>query len=174
MDTSCKLRANLTTGEFEAEGPADWVAEQFERFRSEAKPSRPVHKPEPPPGQLQPPVHAPSSSGVDQAIIDRAFTLDDEKGIVSLSVLPKSANRDAEAILLVLYGFQVLRNTVNVPVMKLTAALNKSGVSIDRIDRSLGLHADKITKSGKKAGGIYGLNNPGVVEAEKILRTLLA
>ena len=172
MDTPSKLRANLSTGEFEAEGSSEWVAEQFERFTAAAKTARPPQRTDSPPGKSPPPVVLHGPVGLDDAIMDRAFEVDQERDIVSLRVLPKSANRDADAILLTLYGFRVLQGKLDVPVMKLTAALTQSGASVDRIDRSLGPHANKITKGGRKTGGKYGLKKTGVVEADKILSTL--
>ena len=171
MEGNYKIQVKLGNAEFSAEGPEATVKEAFEKFL-QAIASRP---PELLGRGTQSGQNAASRENehpvqVDRTLLDRVFSQDGDG--VSLRLLPpESPNRHGDAAILLLYGYRVLENVENVPVIKLNASLKKSGISIDRVDRVIGVHSQLFMKGGTRSGGRYTLNNQGVTQAENWLRT---
>lgn len=161
-----KLHIKIGNAEFSAEGPEPSVKEAFDRFlQAISSPEAKIlsenaggHENSSGPGQL------------DHGLLEKVFSRDGE--IVSLRLLPpaESANRSADAAILVLYGFNGLLNLQEVPVTKLNEGLRQSGISVDRLDRFIGVHNQLFRKGGTRSGGRYTLTNKGVLQAENWIK----
>ena len=100
--------------------------------------------------------------------ISRIFK--DEGDFVSLNLRPKSG--PADELLLLLWGFQVVKGLSSVFAPTLMKAASKSGVNTDRVDRVI---KDRyIMTGGRKRGKRYSLNNEGTNAAKRLAATLLA
>jgi hypothetical protein len=172
MSAPYKIRVKLGANEFDAEGPEEVVKDQFQLFLEAVK--QPVLQLPPslpsPPGQNG---NTPSvESDVDQAVLQRIFRVDGDQ--VSLRVLPQSQQRDADGVLLLLYGYRVMVQQPDVLSSRLLVAAQTSGLSVDRIDRSLAPYMELVNKGGIKAGSRWGLRNTGITRAEEIIRTAMS
>lgn len=171
MASSYKIRVKLGTNEFEAEGPEEVVKEQFGLFLEIAKaPGIPAPRQDPPsPLRLNGAIHG---EAVSAEMLARAFAVDSE-GQVSLRILPRTNDRDADGLLILLYGFRKLSNQVDVLSGRLLRAALTSGLSAVRVDRTFMPHTELITKGGKRVGSRWGLNNRGIAKAEEIIIEML-
>lgn len=166
-----KLRVRLGNAEFEAEGDEAVVREQYnmflkalpvaqnmveERAASEDKPEKST-------------ANHPQDNAGDQ-LIARAFS--DERGVVSLRALPETKNRDADALLLLIYGHTKLKGAHDVFGTQVMKSARQSGLSIDRVDRIISIHKGFYMRGGARRGAKYTLNNQGVKKAEQILREM--
>lgn len=171
MGSAYKLHVKIGQSEFTAEGTEESVKQDYERFLAALSivpsPARPLTENL----QIQPGRSEITTPDLEPTVLQRAFT-EDQQGIVSLRVRPSTPNRVADALLLILYGFRFLRSQHDVPVIQLMEAARQSGVGIDRIDRAIAPHRELITYGGTRRGGRYGLNNPGVIMAETLLREM--
>ena len=107
---------------------------------------------------------------VPSTIMERAYSQD--RGVVSLRMIPQTKNREADALLLVLYGYLALKNDHDVYGTKLMKAARQSGLSIDRIDRVISVHKGLYIRGGARRGARYALNNQGQAKARQILKEL--
>jgi hypothetical protein len=85
--------------------------------------------------------------------------------------LPRTEEVNADAIVLLLYGYLQLCDTDTVGSAELLAMAKKSGVRIDRIDRTIADHLMYINKGGSRRGCRYSLNNQGKAYAQQLLET---
>jgi hypothetical protein len=174
MGESYKIQVKLGNAEFLAEGPEESVKAAFGQFLVAAASVGPTQK-SPPPASPPPPITPlkdginGSSSTVDQSILERVFQKDED--VVSLRMLPKkdNSNWQADAVILLLYGFRRLAGMETVPVIKLNQGLRKSGIPLDRVDYIISVHSELYMKGGVKSGGRYTLNNQGMASAERWL-----
>jgi len=166
MDSPYKLHVKLGDAEFNGEGPQDTVKGDYTAFLDAYKLSQgkslPKNEPNTPADQVRP-------AGIAEGLLQKAFVRKED--IVSLRHLPPSDNstKAADAAILLLYGFKKLAAVEDVPVTKLNEGLRDSGLSIDRIDRFIGIHSQLFRKGGQRSGGRYSLTNPGEAQAEKWL-----
>lgn len=161
-----KLRVKLGAREFEAEGPADLVAERFKEFRAIAE------------------IHATTSSAVPAVTaptpphpwLQRLYRHHPHSHTISLRILPQGTDRQADAALLVLLGYRSLEGEEEVPVTRVTEALRQSGVPVTRLDRLLTLHTKQhmVLKAGQGKGGRYRLTTQGLARAEALAQELAA
>jgi hypothetical protein len=174
MDPNHKLHVKLGDAEFIAEGSEASVKEQFERFLEAYKVVRPPSRETTAENGLLPEVAsiAVDSSGIDHRVLGRVFALSKD-GLVSLRVLPRGEGREANTVLLLLYGYQVLREQHDVLGSRLLQSARQSGMPMDRVDRSLAPHINLVTKAGARRGTRYGLNNRGRSEAEGLVQRIL-
>jgi hypothetical protein len=174
MTANYKLQVKLGVAEFNAEGPEETVKEQFQLFLAAAAAA---------------PVTANNGSGsastvgvsgstgatvaIDSDLLSRFFQEDDEES-VSLRVLPKTAEkRDADSLVLLLYGHRALKSQQDVVATRVLKAAKQSGLTIDRIEKVLGVHEALYSRGGIKKGTRYGLNNQGIAYAEDLIRKML-
>ena len=168
MDSNYKLQVRLGSAEFSAEGPEETVKQAFEKFlkavsSSPEKPSIETSR-----SEKGSPLAQAIKAG--QPLFDKVFLREGE--VVSLRLLPPdSANRNAEAAILLLYGYQTLLQLSEVPITKLNTGLRKSGLSFDRLDRFIGTHRHLYMRGGTRSGARYSLNNQGIAQAEDWLKT---
>jgi hypothetical protein len=174
----CRIHARVGNSVFKAEGPQDVVKEGFDLFLgvltsipgavpktngkhpANGKPnaakeeglSEDFHE------QFEP---------VTKELLDRAFRIDGKS--LSLSVLPQTNDRNADAILLLVYGYAVLRDQKEIGAYSLAASARQSGVMISRVDRTLSKMPTYIMRGGSGQATRYSITNPGRAKAEKLL-----
>lgn len=176
MSDPHKVTIKIGDAEFSAEGDKETVAKQFEAFLAAL-----AHKPSaPPPSPAAPATPAGGSNGDDNGgataedassdIVKKAFKA--SKDIVSLNYLPRTSQKEADTLLLLLYGYAVLKGQDQVLGTQLIRAARQSGISLDRVDRAIGKHDSLLLKGGARKGVKYGLNNQGVKTAKEMLTAL--
>jgi hypothetical protein len=173
MDAAYKLHVKLGVYEFNAEGPEAEVKDAYQQFLAAVTtlPEKPVAEPRQTPSTPSA-AGASTPSTADRALLDRVFAVDTQRGIVSLRLLPsESTNREADAAILILYGFRVLLQQREVLVTRLNEGLRQSGITVERLDRFMGVYSNMFMRGGARSGGRYTLNNLGVQTAENWLKT---
>jgi hypothetical protein len=170
-DSPYKLHVKLGANEFTAEGPEQEVRDAYQAFLDaitapvKAAAAAPVGDGT---AAVTPP---PPGTTLDREFLERVYQVD-PRGIVSLRVLPPdSTNREADAAILLLYGFRVLQGQREVLVTRLNEGLRQSGINVERLDRFMGVHGSLFMRGGSRSGGRYNLNNVGMTTAENWLRT---
>lgn len=174
MEPTHRLKIKIGSAEFEAEGPPELVKEQFASFLA-ALPQ--ASKESPPPAAVAPvaPVETPGITPppaltLERDVLGRVFA-DGEP--LSLMALPRTDNANPDALLVLLYGYHKLRDEQAVTGTMLMKSAKKSGVPVERVDRSLGSNAPLINAAGAKKGRKYSLNNRGITAAEGIIRRMV-
>jgi hypothetical protein len=177
MSDPHKVTIKIGDAEFSAEGDKDTVAAQFQAFLA-ALAMQPAPAATPP---ASPKITADDNNGnggadvtgdYDPETVRKAFKV--TKDIVSLNYLPKSAQKDSDALLLLLYGYAVLKGQDQVLGTQLIKAVRQSGITLARVDRALARHDSLLLKGGARKGVKYGLNNQGMKAAKEMLTALLA
>jgi hypothetical protein len=169
MGTSYKIHVKIGDSEFSAEGTEALVKEQYDRFLE-------IVGNKPAADRSRPSDQKPNSNGNGIAPpprdkLSRLFEVDGN-GLVSLRILPRTDNRDADALLLILYGFKTQADKADVNSGQLMVAAKQSGLQMDRIDRVIAVHKQYVTDGGFKRGKRYGLNNQGVNKAQDLINGL--
>jgi hypothetical protein len=165
------LRVKIGDHEFEATGPAYAVASQFQAWKelisdlpTQPQDRKPEGRDEEPEGE--------GDGATKDAKLPSIFS-QDKRGLISLSVHPRSNKKVADAMLLLLWGS---RQTGEEELMvgKLKEALSMSGLKVDRVDRAIAPHlsAGYVLKGGSGKGGRYRLTNPGVQRAKEMIQEL--
>lgn len=187
VDAPYRVRVNLGNAEFDAEGDKDTVMEQYRLFLDAVRAAPPA----PAPAESSPPPAAPAASerplnsellgltrddpsvsnGPSDALtadlMARIFSTD--RGVVSLRLLPQGRQRDADAILMLLYGYAKLQGETHVLGTALMKAARQSGILIDRIDRVIAQHNGLFIRGGARKGARYALNNQGEARAKAMI-----
>lgn len=102
---------------------------------------------------------------------DRVYLRKDEA--ISLNVLPQGKSRNADSIILIVYGYQKLSGLDGVKATVIMEAAKQSGLRIDRINRSLTKdHMQLIITGGSGKGSRYSLNNRGMQYAQCLLEKM--
>lgn len=172
MPEQYSLQVRIGDAEFNAEGPEETVKDAYEAFLeaiSEGVVARATQPPEDEGGE-----EGDGDGGVTQEILDSAFKLNKEEGVVSLHLLPPgdSKQKKADAALLIIYGHEKLLDRDHAPVMELNEGLRQSGLTVKRLDRFIHLHKGLYMKGGTRSGGRYSLTNRGKRWAEDKLQEL--
>jgi hypothetical protein len=173
MSDTYRLKIKIGEHEFDAEGPADIVREQFEAFKELVAVSPP--KTQNPGTETDKSVILPTLSQ-DMAFDDASLgkIMKKEGRIVSLTIRPRTIE---EALLLTILGQRYLRGmevTTGAEVMGGITATG--GIAVTRIDRlleKLGRDGDLIVM-GERRGKRYRFTNTGLTKAQKIASELLA
>jgi hypothetical protein len=184
---SQRLKVKVGPHEFEAEGPPDAVAKQFSEWR-EMISAVPVAKPEndaKPVGAALVGVSATAQPGtlgfasapptvIMESVVPDVFITDTKRNIVSLRVHPTGESRNADAALLILYGYRRLLQREEVLAGHIKDSLDESGIRIDRVDRTLGPYTTErlLLKAGMGKGGKYRLTQTGYQRAETLAKSL--
>lgn len=167
-----KVKIKVGPYEFEAEGDKEAVEAQLAQFMELINkapataplklPAAATQKPEHP--EVDPEIHQ------DPKLADAVILcFRDENGLISLNMLPKTKAFAADSLLLLLYGYRVLKHQNQVLGGHLLKAGKQSGLQIDRVDRVLEAHGEFILKGGARKGARYTLNNRGIEKAKDIL-----
>lgn len=172
MTTPFKLRTKIGGAEFEAEGPEESVREQFRMFM-DAVTAAPVSPPRPAGNgaNSDPPTPSPTDTPITEEMLARVFAIDQNENVV-VQRLPQSDNRNADSVLLILYGYLVRRQMHDVPAGQLIESLRVSGISLNRLDRVMESVPGSIHRGGSRKGSRYALNMPGRNRAEELIRLL--
>jgi hypothetical protein len=169
MPENYTLKVKIGGSEFSAEGPEDTVKDAFQQFLAalaEAGPSE-AHKPD----RQAPP--NPEKREIPSDLLDRAFKREDDD-VISLRILPpgEGAQRNADAAILLIYGFLKVLDMDHAPVMKLNEGLRRSGINLKRLDRFMDAHSGHYMKGGTRSGGRYTLTNTGEAWAQERLSSM--
>ena len=182
METNSKLRVKVGVHEFEAEGTADQVTAHYNTWKELIEKAGPATKPSIGPTVPMSAVTELKTREGFAAPWDIFSTGDMHDGdLMSLRVHPPAGEtRDADAILLVLFGYRKAGNEgqglAEFPVTKLKESLDHSGIKIARIDRAVAPYVKSgyILKTGRGKGGIYRLTVTGHAKAEEMAQRLVA
>lgn len=175
-----KLRIKIGAHEFEADGEADTVKQQFEEFKTliadysnAALDSRTA---EVPPLNL-PPAVPPVGIAIAERL-SKVVKVDAKKPLV-LSALPQGQNREGDAALVLLLAYKVFRQQELVGGAALLDGMKTSGYTIARVDRPLmqklveAQPSPFVLRSGKKRGVTYRLTTPGEARAREVAEEIL-
>jgi len=164
-----KIRLKIGEHEFEAEGPRESVELQLQMFKelvgsARSTPSRS------PAGSKPSQTHDPSPDEIPPdppKDYDKLFSPDGDR--LSLHYLPEGDNREANAIILLLFGYRTLQSQETVLGGRLMQGLQQSGLTLDRIDRVLSPYMPSLViTSGIKKGTKYRLTNLGMQKAKTL------
>ncbi len=167
-DIANRIHIKLGDYEFEAQGPADIVNQQFEAFREMVKHLGKVPKPTDAPKTDQ-------DNKEEQLFDNNAYSrIFHESGdLLSLTATPKTDNSEADALLLLIYGYDKLKNEPKITGVTLMKAARQSGVFINRVDRYMDTKKEFILTGGAKRGKRYSLNNRGVQYVDEMIADML-
>ncbi|MGC1780976.1 MAG: hypothetical protein WA708_00485 [Acidobacteriaceae bacterium] len=174
MDAPYRLKIKVGVHEFEAEGLPGDVKEQFQAFK-ELVSAMPVTVPQPtaPSGQFRE-EYTPPRQDIPPGDPDVAKIMKLEGRVISLTVRPKTAE---EAVLLLMYGQRVMRQSEYVTGSEIVDGLETTGgLSYGRSDRLM----EKLSKdgdvivTGENRGKRYRMTNTGVAKARQLANDLLA
>jgi len=108
----------------------------------------------------------------DQTLLPRIFDLHDD-GAVTLKVLPKGPDTNADAMLLLLYGYYRLKNEEYVLATQLFRAADQSGISLRRPANEQVRNGRFVIRCGQRKGSHYSLNRQGLEKAKKIAAEII-
>jgi hypothetical protein len=187
-----KVRVKLGQAEFDAEGPEETVKKNLTEFLEHAPayadrtPTRQGFEFSDFLAQVRGPAmldtvgvataaapQLPSTSlatSLNPQVLKRLFK-DDSDDLISLRVLPsESEDKAADTVLLLLFGFLVLKNQSEVRASDLLTCAKQSGISLDRIDHAMAKqrYQSLIKRGGTRNGSRYALTNPGIQHAEDV------
>lgn len=165
MEAMHKIKVTIGSNSFEAEGPEDLVTAQYNAFLEaiSSQPKRIVEEFTPPKGALS----------VDLTPEELAHVFLIEADGISLIRKPRTENPKADGVLVLLYGYQKLRDEKVVGAAALLNAAKASGLGLDRLDKIVKERSAFIQASGLRRGVRYTLTTPGVMEARKLVRALI-
>lgn len=177
---SYRLKVRLGSHEFEADGPEEVVREQFAIFLQAAN-SLGAAAPSPRSnsqsesgqgnGEQGRAGESEEGNGDVESMWNRAYKRNGDR--LSLHVLPQTKTQNADAILLLLYGYQTILKQESVKTTDAMDAAKQSGLRIDRIDRNLpASHNALVIRGGNGKGTRYSLNNRGLAYAQELLEQM--
>jgi hypothetical protein len=108
----------------------------------------------------------------DQASLEQIFEIRPD-GTVVLKLLPKGPDKEADAMLLLLYGFYLLKNEECVLATHLFRAAEQSGVSLRRPANEYVRNGRFVVRNGQRKGSNYALNSQGLAMAQEIAAQLM-
>jgi len=169
-----KLRVKIGQDEFEAEGEPEWLNTQLGTWKEL------ISKPPSTAGESQfkqrlselPEGGTPKETPAPQ--VAKVLSVDKNQKFVSLRVHPTGDQREADAILLLLFGYRELLNSDEVIVPRIKESMAQSGLRVDRVDRAIAPHqkAGFVLKGGTGKGGKYRLTNTGDSRARELIAGL--
>lgn len=158
-----KLRMKIGVHELEAEGPRDLVMAQLEIWKRLAGL---------PDGAAADRVH-----GETDAALRSLFDVQTERKLVTLRAALTGQKRNADAALLLLYGYRTFLDGgdgTGVPAVRLRAAVAASSYRVQRLDRALTQYiaAGLLQKAGRYQHTTYALTASGAQRAAALVRRL--
>src|SRR5580658_2772549 len=103
----------------------------------------------------------------DPTLLTRIFDLDAD-GAVTLKVLPEGPDTNADAMLLLLYGYYRLKNEECVLATQLFRAAEQSGISLRRPANEYARNARFVVRGGHRKGSHYSLSSQGLTMAREL------
>lgn len=161
-----RLKIKIGGSEFEAEGSESSVQAQYQAFLAAlASSPAPAHESQvaSPPDERKPPADQPTPPG----LMERTFLRDGDG--LSLNMLPSTERRNADTILLLMWGYSVVLGRPTVTGVELMEAAKQSGLRIDRIDRVVAPNAAYYNRGGSGKGTKYTINNQGKARCRELL-----
>lgn len=174
-----RLKLKVGPHEFEAEGDHDQVMAQLQIWQQLIAGSATAAPPMPHAASQEAggydPIAKTDVRDLERAELGKMFIHTEGTQEISLRYIPPSDTKEQDAILLILLGYRVLEDKPEILVTWLKAALEKSGLTADRVDRlATPLANDRLLlKRGRGKGGVYQLTNKGVVAATNLAREML-
>ncbi len=111
---------------------------------------------------------------VDDTLLARIFDLH-ENGAVTLKVLPPTGpDTDADAMLLLLYGYHRLKNEDYVLATQLFRAAAQSGITLRRSVNEYMRNSRFVIRGGQRKGSHYTLSSHGLAMAKEITARIFA
>jgi hypothetical protein len=167
MVNTHRIKIKLGNAEFEAEGAEESVQSQYERFLQAVERTSPKQPAAQTPQngtqeQVQPPTGL-----FDDALLSRIFDVRQD-GVVALKVLPKGQDKEADSLLLILFGYWRLKNEERIGATQLIRAAQYSGIPVNSPAQALAIHDRYFIRGGQRKGTTYCLNNQGITLAEGI------
>jgi hypothetical protein len=95
-------------------------------------------------------------------------------GLVILKILPQGDGKEAEALLLILYGYRRLKNEEDVLATRLLRAAKHSGVIVNRAAPKLATHDRFVVRGGHRKATTYSLTLLGLAMAQEITTKMVA
>ena len=168
-DSVNRIHIKLGDYEFEAEGPTDIINKQFEAFQElvknlgNAAKNFTSDKPDP---------EVSIDETIDNTELSRIFH---ESGdLLSLTATPETDDSKADALLLLIYGYNKLMNELKITGVTLMKAARQSGISINRVSQYMDTKKEFILTGGTKRGKRYSLNNKGIQYVEDMITEMLS
>ena len=183
MDNITRLKTKIGEHEFEAEGTAEYVREQFQTWQELVKlaatmPAAPASQPAPTIGSISGEANGSArvSGTLDAVNVDSELTkiMRSDGRYISLTGRAASVH---DAVLLLLFGQKVMRNNDGVTGGEILAGLaSTGGFGTPRLDRILDKLADdgEVMSFGERRGKKYRLTNTGIAKARAIASELIA
>ena len=159
-----RLKMKIGDAEFEAEVAEDEVQPMYDQFLSMLGEHRP------PPGKAD--FIESSRIAFDQSLLTDIFDLRQD-GTIVLKVLPDGPDRNANAMLLLLYGYLLLKNEDCVLTTQLFRAAEQSGISVRRPAKECVRNGRFVVRNGQRKWSNYALNNQGLALAKEITAKML-
>jgi hypothetical protein len=103
----------------------------------------------------------------DRALLMRIFDLH-EDGTVTLKMPPTGADANADALLLLLYGYYRLKNEEYVLATQLFRAAAQSGFALRRSANEYARHSRFVVRGGQRKGSHYSLSSQGLAVVREI------
>lgn len=107
-------------------------------------------------------------SDLDPDLIARIFDVCQD-GAIMLKVLPDGPDRDADAMLLILYGYYLLKHEECVLATHLFRAAERSGITLRRPANECARNGRFVICNGQRKGSHYALNSEGLAMAGQIV-----
>jgi hypothetical protein len=160
------MKVRVGSSEFEAEGDEITVNDQYRLFL-EAIRHIPTNGHSAQNGKES--RHQPKVAAELEGMWARFYSIEPGNN-VSLKTLPNSDQQNADALVLLLYGYEQLCERDTVGSAEFLAMAKKSGLRIDRIDRTIPSGYSRfINRGGSRRGCRYSLNNQGKAHAQQLL-----
>jgi len=165
-----QLRVRVGDAEFFGSGPEPSVREDYsnwiEVIRDLGNAIASGNTMRQPAAEVQQEKKDPIESAWDRVFVRKEDTL-------SLNVLPQGKFRNADSIILLIYGYQKLLDLDGVKTTAIMEAAKQSGLRIDRVTRCLPKsHLQLIITGGSGKGSRYSLNNRGMNFAQDLLEKM--
>jgi hypothetical protein len=163
-----RLRMKIDSHEFEAEGPSEVVLAQLQTWGQLTGLSSRI-----PAGEIAAP---PAAAGPDP-FVSQLFAVDAAQQLVTLRASLHGRQRNANAALLLLFGFATISpagNGQEITPTRLAAAMHASGYPLERVDRALRpyLAAGLVHRSGRRKQPAYTLTAAGQRHAAALAHRL--
>jgi hypothetical protein len=170
-----KLHIKIGAHEFRGEGPEESVRRDFEEWKAFMA-SLPVSMLEKSYDSTSASNGA-SSGGLNVAgdltdeRLDRIYVVDTKQRLISLRVHPRTADRNRDAILLILFGYSRKFGQDAVAVGQIKQAMRQTGIKIERVDKVAAKYIDEgyLNKGGIGKGSRYSLTNSGIAKVYELL-----
>lgn len=169
-----RIKVKLGDAEFDAEGNAEVVQAQYDAFLAAVAA---LPKPAPKPAvasafivEAGDRLVATAEVRPHPATLERVFRNGD---VLSLAALPTGEKALSDAMLVLLYGYNRIKNESSVTGTALARSAKVSGISFGRLDRVMGQVSEYVLAAGIRKARRYQLNNRGIARAEEIIKAIV-